>query len=74
MNQRYSPRRKRAYWLLPVLLIFLYLSVLGRLSVPLYAVDSPPVRISQVYGGGGNSSPTAPYKNDFVELFNASSN
>ncbi len=29
---------------------------------------SPNVVISQVYGGGGNSG--APYKNDFVELFN----
>jgi predicted extracellular nuclease len=29
---------------------------------------SPDVLISQVYGGGGNSG--APYKNDFVELFN----
>jgi predicted extracellular nuclease len=28
------------------------------------------VRISQVYGGGGNSGAT--YKNDFIELFNAS--
>src|SRR5512135_1549848 len=29
---------------------------------------SPDVVISQVYGGGGNTG--APYKNDFVELFN----
>ena len=27
--------------------------------------------ISQVYGGGGNSS--APYTNDFIEIFNAGS-
>jgi predicted extracellular nuclease len=31
---------------------------------------NPPVVISQVYGGGGNTS--AVYKNDFVELFNRS--
>ena len=36
-------------------------------------VQSPPtntVKISQVYGGGGNSGST--YKNDFIELFNQS--
>jgi predicted extracellular nuclease len=32
---------------------------------------SPDVVISQVYGGGGNA--TAPYRNDFVELFNRGS-
>lgn len=32
---------------------------------------SPHIRISQVYGGGGNAG--AVYKNDFIELFNASS-
>lgn len=35
-----------------------------------FAVSST-IRISQVYGGGGNSG--AIYQNDFVELFNASS-
>ncbi len=30
------------------------------------------IRISQVYGGGGNSGAT--YKNDFIELFNAGTN
>jgi len=30
---------------------------------------APAVRISQVYGGGGNTGAT--YKNDFIELFNA---
>ncbi|HVL66903.1 MAG TPA: lamin tail domain-containing protein [Vicinamibacterales bacterium] len=29
---------------------------------------SPPVTISQIYGGGGNSGAT--YKNDFIELYN----
>jgi predicted extracellular nuclease len=33
------------------------------------APAAPAVRISQVYGGGGNSGAT--YKNDFIELFNA---
>jgi hypothetical protein len=32
---------------------------------------SPDVVISQVYGGGGNAS--APYQNDFIELFNLGS-
>jgi predicted extracellular nuclease len=35
-------------------------------------VADSPVVISQVYGGGGNAS--APYQNDFVELFNRSTN
>jgi hypothetical protein len=34
-------------------------------------VSDPPVAISQVYGGGGNLS--APFQNDFVELFNRTS-
>ena len=68
MQNRYSPRRKRAYWLWPVLLIFSILFVAQRVSVPLYAVVSPSVRISQVYGGGGNGGAT--YTHDFVELFN----
>lgn len=34
------------------------------------ALAANPVRISQVYGGGGNSG--APYNQDFVELFNSS--
>jgi hypothetical protein len=33
--------------------------------------DIPVIVISQVYGGGGNtSSPAAVYKNDFIEIFN----
>lgn len=36
-------------------------------SLPVQAA-SPDIVISQVYGGGGNSS--APYKNDFIELYN----
>lgn len=35
------------------------------------ATASPDVVISEVYGGGGNSG--APYRNDFVELFNRGS-
>lgn len=35
------------------------------------AVDVPPVVISQVYGGGGNSGATL--RNDFIELFNPGS-
>ena len=37
------------------------------LAPPALAV-SPDVVISEVYGGGGNSG--APYKNDFIELYN----
>lgn len=35
------------------------------------SVKSQSVVISQIYGGGGNAS--APYQNDFVEIFNATS-
>ncbi len=38
-------------------------------QLPTQAV-SPDIVISQVYGGGGNKD--APYKNDFIELFNRS--
>jgi len=41
-------------------------ALLGALAAPAFADSS--VVISQVYGGGGNSG--APYKNDFIELFN----
>lgn len=41
------------------------------LAVPAFAV-SPDVRISQAYGGGGSTSSTAAYNQDYVELFNAS--
>ncbi len=36
------------------------------------AFAANPVRISQVYGGGGSSSATATYNVDYVEIFNAS--
>lgn len=39
------------------------------ISVSFVVYVAPKIVISQVYGGGGNSS--APYKNDFIELFNA---
>lgn len=45
-------------------------ALLAGLSAPALAGDGGPVVISQVYGGGGNTS--APYQNDFVELFNRS--
>jgi uncharacterized protein len=37
-------------------------------AAPLAAAASPDVVIAEVYGGGGNSG--APYRNDFVELYN----
>lgn len=39
------------------------------ISVTFAVYVAPKIVISQVYGGGGNSG--APYKNDFIELFNA---
>ena len=41
------------------------LAGIGRVPV---SAASPNIVISQVYGGGGNSG--APYKNDFIELYN----
>jgi hypothetical protein len=41
----------------------------GSFVPPTQAVSSSIV-ISQIYGGGGNTS--APYQNDFIELFNRS--
>lgn len=40
-------------------------------AAPVVLASTSGVVISQVYGGGGNA--TAPYTNDFVELFNAGS-
>ncbi len=62
-----------------LVLVFLLASVflptphfwpLSRLGVAQASAVEPVVRISQVYGGGGNSSST--YGCDFVELFNSS--
>jgi predicted extracellular nuclease len=41
----------------------------GHAAAPVGQVN-PAIVVSQVYGGGGNAS--APFKNDFVELFNRS--
>jgi hypothetical protein len=41
------------------------------LAAPAFAV-SPNVVISQVYGGGGSTSATAAYNQDYVELYNNS--
>jgi predicted extracellular nuclease len=42
----------------------------GTMTTPVAAApQSNDIRISQVYGGGGNTGAT--YKNDFIELFNA---
>lgn len=43
---------------------------LSFLLIAVATIGSNAVRISQVYGGGGNASAT--YQNDFVELFNSS--
>lgn len=52
-----------------VVLAFI-LSLLPAYSQGVYAA-SPDIVISQVYGGGGNTSaPAATFKNDFIELFN----
>ena len=55
--------------------LFLAIMVVSPVSAaPVTAPDAPlssTLRISQVYGGGGNTGAT--YKNDFIELFNSGS-
>ena len=46
------------------------LAVLALTAAPSFAANA--VRISQAWGGGGSSSPTATYNVDYVELFNNS--
>lgn len=54
---------------LNLVLVFVFLfSALGFMSTPVQAAPGD-MRISQVYGGGGNSG--AYYTHDFIELFNA---
>ncbi|MEP6629253.1 MAG: lamin tail domain-containing protein, partial [Lapillicoccus sp.] len=58
-------RRAAAATLVPVL------GALGlaATAAPAHAVDTTsPVVLSEVYGGGGNTG--APYRNDFIELYN----
>lgn len=43
-------------------------ALLSFLLASLPAAAAPAIVISQIYGGGGNSG--APYRNDYVELFN----
>src|SRR5438093_1479830 len=63
------PARYFRFWLALALsaTVLLALSSSPRVVRPVQAVSSGIV-ISQVYGGGGNAS--APYLNDYVELFN----
>ncbi len=57
--------------------VFLFLALFAALNATVLAAPdvasllANDIRISQVYGGGGNTG--APYLNDFVELFNAGS-
>jgi len=50
-----------------MVVLALALSLFG-LHPPTTIAVSPDIVISQVYGGGGNSG--APYRNDYIELFN----
>ncbi len=55
--------------LLNLVLVFVFVfSALGLTPKPLQAMTVD-LRISQVYGGGGNTG--APYTHDFIEIFNA---
>lgn len=52
-----------------LMVIVLLVGMVGLQPPKSVEAASPDVRISQVYGAGGNSGAT--YKNDFIELFNA---
>ena len=52
-----------------LMVIVLLVGMIGLQPPKSVEAASPDVRISQVYGAGGNSGAT--YKNDFIELFNA---
>jgi uncharacterized protein len=52
----------------PVLLLLCLVSL-----APVASAASPNVVMSQVYGGGGSGSGAPAYTNDYVELFNTSS-
>jgi hypothetical protein len=56
---------------LPVIALFLLALILVLRLAPAHGQAAPGVVISQIYGAGGNTGAT--YKNDFIELFNASS-
>src|SRR5436190_12432519 len=60
-------RTASVHLLLPGIAVGLLLWSLAAPRAPAGAVSADVV-ISQVYGGGGNSG--APFRNDFVELFN----
>src|SRR5437867_1002765 len=63
-----SPRRPLA-----VGFVILLFTLVGGASQPRASVTvSPTIVISQVYGGGGNVG--APFTNDYIEIFNRSSN
>jgi uncharacterized protein len=62
MNSTFAKRHSIA---LAVALLLFGISIIG---IPNAKAISSDIVISQIYGGGGNSG--APYKNDFVELFN----
>jgi len=46
---------------------------LALLIVCVSVADAGPVRISQLYSGGGSGTPPVTYKEDYLELFNNSS-
>lgn len=80
-QQRFAYRPKAAEWLCVacvLLTTFSWLAWRGQTAtatgpvqphlIGSHVYSSPDVVISQIYGGGGERN--APYKNDFIELFN----
>src|ERR1051326_233624 len=51
--------------------ILLTAAIALALAVPSFAFAAGNIVVSQLFGGGGNGG--APYRNDYVELFNRSS-
>ena len=70
-----TARQSTKWWIRPMLLTLILFAAIAAGVSPHFnrpvAALSPDIVISQVYGGGGNAS--APYKADYVELFNRGS-
>ena len=63
--------KKIGYFFLATLCCALLLSTFYP-AIPTADAASPNIVISQVYGGGGATTGSPAYKNDYIELFNRS--
>jgi uncharacterized protein len=63
-----TKRRKLEQVMAAALVMVLVLTMVPVVGVPAWAAPAGPLRISQVYGGGGNTG--AYYTHDYIEVFN----